>query len=183
MGWMFVPLTEYQGGGPAATIEPLDKNLDHYRNMIQSNLALGVQACYRGPRLYDTERVKQMLKQEVSWYKQYRDILESDIIHGRRPDAVSLDWYLHVNPQLETQGLLVVFNPTSSELQETLKIPMHYTGLRDKAYLHDTREGPNAVNNRKTVSISPQEVLELEVRVPAYSMRSYALEKNNTDKE
>ena len=183
MGWMFVPLTEYQGGGAAATIEPLDKNLDHYRNMIQSNLALGVQACYRGPRLYDTERVKQMLKQEVAWYKQYRDILESDIIHGRRPDAVSLDWYLHVNPQLETQGLLVVFNPTSSELQETLKIPMHYTGLRDKAYLHDTREGPKAVNIRKPVSISPQEVLELEVRVPAYSMRSYALEKNNSDKE
>jgi len=39
------------------------------------------------------------------------------------------------------------------------------------------------VNNRRTVSISPQEVLELEVRVPAYSMRSYALEKNIADKE
>ena len=39
------------------------------------------------------------------------------------------------------------------------------------------------MNIRKPVSISPQEVLELEVRVPAYSMRSYALEKNNSDKE
>ena len=30
MGWMFVPLTEYQGGGPAATIEPLREHLGHY---------------------------------------------------------------------------------------------------------------------------------------------------------
>ena len=53
MGWMFVPLTEYQGGGAAATIEPLDQHLDHYQRMLDSNLALGVQACYRGPRLFD----------------------------------------------------------------------------------------------------------------------------------
>ena len=58
MGWMFVPLTEYQGGGAAATIEPLDEHLDHYERMLVSNLALGVQACYRGPRLYDTERTR-----------------------------------------------------------------------------------------------------------------------------
>ena len=40
MGWMFVPLTEYQGGGAAATIEPLDEHLDHYERMLVSNLAL-----------------------------------------------------------------------------------------------------------------------------------------------
>ena len=39
MGWMFVPLTEYHGGGEAATIEPLEEHLDHYRAMLMSNLA------------------------------------------------------------------------------------------------------------------------------------------------
>ena len=39
MGWMFVPLTEYHGGGAAATIEPLDEHLDHYERMLCSNLA------------------------------------------------------------------------------------------------------------------------------------------------
>jgi hypothetical protein len=53
---MFVPLTEYHGGGAAATIEPLDEHPDHYRRMLESNLGLGVQACYRGPRLFDSAR-------------------------------------------------------------------------------------------------------------------------------
>ena len=86
MGWMFVPLTQYHGGGAAATIEPLDEHLEHYERMLTSNLALGVQACYRGPRLYDTDRTKAMVKQWVDWFKQYRNILESDMIHGRRAE-------------------------------------------------------------------------------------------------
>ena len=61
MGWMFVPLTEYHGGGAAATIEPLNEHIDHYQNMIISNLAAGVQACYRGPRLYDSDETFQMV--------------------------------------------------------------------------------------------------------------------------
>ena len=34
MGWMFVPLTEYQGGGDAATIEPLADHLPHYEQRL-----------------------------------------------------------------------------------------------------------------------------------------------------
>ena len=83
MGWMFVPLTEYQGGGAAATIEPLDEHLDHYERMLVSNLALGVQACYRGPRLYDTPHTGDAAALG-SWFKAHRDILESDLVHGRR---------------------------------------------------------------------------------------------------
>lgn len=45
LGWMFVPLTEYHGGGPEAIIEPLDEHLDHYERILTANLALGVQAC------------------------------------------------------------------------------------------------------------------------------------------
>ena len=49
-----------------------------------------------------------MVQAEVAWYKAHRDILESDLIHGRRADARDLDWMLHVNPQLQEKGLLVV---------------------------------------------------------------------------
>lgn len=188
MGWMFVPLTEYHGGGPKATIEPLDQNIAHYRNMLQSNLGLGVQACYRGPRLYDTERVKAMVRGEVEWYKKYRDILESDIIHGRRPDAMHLDWYLHVNPSLPIQGMFVVFNPTAETLSEKVQIPMHYTGIQNEARIWDTRPSdPTGEENRVGVlpkggagevrAVTPQETMEIEVSVPPFSMRSFAIEK------
>jgi hypothetical protein len=133
LGWMFVPLTEYHGGGAAATIEPLDAHLDHYDRMLTSNLALGVQACYRGPRLYDTERTRDLVAARVAWFKRHRAILESDLVHGRRADGRDLDWMLHVNPSLPTKGMLVVFNPLDEPVTRTLAVDLHYTGLTDRA--------------------------------------------------
>ena len=133
MGWMFVPLTQYHGGGAAATIEPLDKHRDHYERMLTGNLAMGVQACYRGPRLYDTDRTKTLVKKWVDWLKKYRDILESDMIHGRRADGRGIDWMLHANPTLAPKGMLVVFNPLKDTAKRTLKVNLYYTGLTDTA--------------------------------------------------
>ncbi len=133
MGWMFVPLSEYHGGGAAATIEPLDQHRDHYRQMLQANLAMGVQACYRGPRLFDTEATKQMVAENVAWFKKYRDILESDVVHGRRADGQDLDWVLHVNPRLAEKGMLVVFNPGQQTVRKTLDVNLYYTGITDEA--------------------------------------------------
>lgn len=133
MGWMFVPLTEYHGGGAAATIEPLDEHRDHYRRMLESNLALGVQACYRGPRLFDTERTRDLLAERVAWFKAHREVLEADLVHGRRADGRDLDWMLHVNPfpsgPEAARGMLVAFNPLTEEVRRTLDVPLYYTGL------------------------------------------------------
>jgi hypothetical protein len=139
MGWMFVPLTQYHGGGAAATIEPLDQHRDHYERMLASNLALGVQACYRGPRLYDTDQTRELVKTWVDWFKRYRDILESDVVHGRRADGRDLDWMLHVNPRLKHKGMLVVFNPRSETVKRTIRVNLYYTGLTDKVRLCDSK--------------------------------------------
>ncbi|MBL7044441.1 MAG: hypothetical protein ISR77_37795 [Pirellulaceae bacterium] len=140
MGWMFVPLTQYHGGGAAATIEPLDQHRDHYERMLASNLGMGVQACYRGPRLYDTDRTQTLVKTWVDWFNEYRDILESDVVHGRRADGRDLDWMLHVNPKLNQKGLLVAFNPLKEPVKKTIRVNLYYTGLTDKAEVRD-REG------------------------------------------
>ena len=170
MGWMFVPLTEYQGGGAAATIEPLDEHLDHYGRMIESNLALGVQACYRGPRLFDTERTKAMVKGKVDWFKAHRDILESDLIHGRRADAVDLDWMLHVNPKLKEKGLLVVFNPLNEPVTKKLRVNLYYTGLADSARVRE-KGGP-----AKGFKLARDYTVELPVTVSAQGMNWYVVE-------
>jgi|GEM_PF-1018569 len=164
MGWMFVPLTEYHGGGAAATIEPLDEHLDHYEKMISSNMAMGVQSAYRGPRLYDTERTRTMVKKWVDWYKSYRDILESDMIHGRRADGKDIDWMLHVNPSLDHRGMLVVFNPLPEPVEKTLSIPLYYTGLEHKASIH--HEGSTPI----TYSLNRDYTIDLPIHVPANSM-------------
>jgi hypothetical protein len=170
MGWMFVPLTEYQGGGAAATIEPLDQHLDHYERMIESNLALGVQACYRGPRLFDTERTKAMVKSKVDWFKAHRDILESDLIHGRRADARDLDWMLHVNPKLKEKGLLAVFNPLDTPVTKTLRVNLYYTGLTGAAQI---REQGGAA---KPFPLARDYTADVPVTVPAQGMNWFVLE-------
>ena len=133
MGWMFVPLSEYQGGGKAATIEPLDSHLEHYNLMMLSNLSYGVQACYRGPRLFDTPRVRDLVKANVDWFKAHRAILESDVIHVRRADGKDWDGLLHVNPQLKERALLSVFNPLNQSIEREILVPLYYAGLKDSA--------------------------------------------------
>ncbi len=170
MGWMFVPLTQYHGGGAAATIEPLDEHRDHYERMLYSNLALGVQACYRGPRLFDTDRTKDLVARWVKWFKRYRTILESDVIHGRRADGRDLDWMLHVNPRLTQKGLLVVFNPLERAVEKRIPIDLYYTGLTDTARVR-AGEGP-PVEYR----LDRRYRATLPVAVPAQGMAWYVIE-------
>jgi hypothetical protein len=169
MGWMFVPLTQYHGGGAAATIEPLDEHLEHYDRMLTSNLALGVQACYRGPRLYDTERTRELVRSRVAWFREHRAILESDLIHGRRADGRDLDWMLHVNPELTERGMLVVFNPLDHDVRRELEVGLYYTGL-DRA-VSVSREGAAPVQ----LELARDYSVQLEVEVPAGGMSWYVL--------
>lgn len=170
MGWMFVPLTEYHGGGAAATIEPLSEHIDHYQQMIQSNLGLGVQACYRGPRLFDSEKTKAMVKNQVEWFKKYRDILESDVIHGRRADGQDLDWMLHVNPSLQHKGMLLVYNPLDQPIEKRLTVNLYYTGIDNKAIVAD-QEGA-----KQTLELHRDYSVEIPVHLEPNSMKWFTVE-------
>jgi hypothetical protein len=137
MGWMFVPLVEYHGGGEAATFEPLSEHLAEYGWHLAQNFGSGVIACYRGPRLYDTAQTRAVVKKWVDFYKKHRRILDSDIIHVRRPDGRGVDCILHVNPETKERGLAMVYNPTDDPVETTLKLPLYYTGLTEKAKIRE----------------------------------------------
>ena len=109
--------------------------------MVQ-NYGAGIQACYRGPRLYDTEETRQMVKEVIDWYKRYRVILNSDIIHLRKADGRDWDGFLHVNPDGRERGLALFFNPTDRAMTRTVKLPLYYTGLTDRATISREGEAP-----------------------------------------
>jgi hypothetical protein len=119
-----------------------------------------VQACYRGPRLHDTEATKAVVKKWVDFYKAHRAILDGDIIHLRRADGRDLDAILHVNPRAAERGLLVVYNPLDEPLSRTLTVPLYYTGLRGAAKI---RAG-EAV---RTVELDGRGDARIPVTVPA----------------
>ena len=171
MGWMFVPLTEYHGGGAAATLEPLSDHLDAYEAHLANNFGAGVQACYRGPRLYDTEATKALVQKWVHWFKEYRDILESDLIHLRRPDGRDLDCFLHVNPRLRHRAMAVVYNPLSQEAEQGLTLPLYYAGLTEFASVRLQGGKP------KKYRLDRQFNVRVPVRVPAHGRTWLVIEK------
>lgn len=166
-GWMFVPLTEYHGGGPAATMEPLEQNLSDYERHLQNCLGYGVQACYRGPRLYDTEKTKAVVIKWVSWFKKHRDILESDVVHLRRPDGQRPDFALHVNPNLKERAMLVIYNPLGQTVKETIKLPLYYSGLKGKCHV-SANGGPST-----TLPLDQNQTATLTYQIPARGFSYY----------
>ncbi len=170
MGWMFVPLVEYQGGGAGATLEPLHEHLDAYGQHLAQNFLNGVQACYRGPRLYDTPETKAVVQKWVSLYKQYRDILDSDVIHLRRPDGRDYDGLLHVNPFGKHKGFAVIHNPLDTVLKTNVRLPLYYTGLSQFVSL--SHEGGSA----KRVRLERDYSIVVPVTIPARGLTWFAIE-------
>jgi len=170
MGWGFVPLTQYQGGGSAATLEPLAEHLKDYEQLMMQYYGAGVQACYRGPRLYDTEETKQTVVNVINWYKKYRNILNSDVIHLRRADGRDWDGILHVNPDQKEKGLMMLYNPTKEKIVRTIKVPLYYTGLTDIAKVKE-KEG-----SFKNYKLNRDYTIDLTFTIAAESYTWFVIE-------
>lgn len=137
MGWMTLQLVGFYTNDPRVGLEPLSDNLHRYEIGLFQQLASGSQFTVRGNRLYDTPETKEMIVKWVTWFKKYRDILTSDIIHISRPNGRDLDAMFHVNPELKTKGMLIVFNPTERDIKKNIKVPLYYTGLNNSAMLRE----------------------------------------------
>ncbi len=163
MGWGFVPLTKYQGGGSEAILEPLKDHLKDYEQLMMQYYGAGVQACYRGPRLYDTEETEAVVKNVIGWYKQYREILNSDIIHLRRADGRDWDGIMHLNPNLKNKGLVMLYNPLKENITRSIKLPLYYSGLTKEVKILE--KGKNKIT--KTLDRNYQ--VQIECTIPAES--------------
>lgn len=170
MGWMFVPLIPYHGGGEAAMITPLHKNLAHYEQRLANLFGGGVQACYRGPELYDTPETRDVVKKWVDFYKKHRQVLDGDLIHLRRPDGQDYDGWLHVNPGGKEKGLAMIYNPLNEAITRTLRLPLYYTGLSKTAKL------TIGDNKPKTHTLDRDYAIPITLTIPARSQISILIE-------
>jgi len=159
MGWGFVPLVRYQGGGPEAVLEPLSEHLKDYEQLMMQYYGAGVQACYRGPRLYDTDSTLKLVRRVIGWYKKYRQILNADIIHLRRADGRDWDGFLHVDPSGPVKGLLMVFNPLRQPIERTIDVPLTYAGIKGVAAVSN-EDGPSF-----PLKVSASGTIQLKIRL------------------
>jgi hypothetical protein len=161
MGWGFVPLTAYHGGGEDAVLEPLSEHLNDYKQLMMQYYGAGVQACYRGPRLYDTEETKKVVIEVIDWYKEYRDILNADIVRLRRADGRDWDGWMHVDPNGKQKGLAMLFNPTPQTIKKSINVPLYYSGIDKTACIK--LEGGASKNHTLNRDYS----IDIEVEIPA----------------
>jgi len=172
MSWGFVPLTKYQGGGPEAVLEPLKEHLEDYRQLMMQYYGAGVQACYRGPRLFDSEETRIMVKSTLDWYKKYREILNSDMIQLRRADGRDWDGFIHVNPALREKGFVMLYNPTNEVIVRRISIPLYYAGIKRAAQV--SFQGAAF----KSLPINAQKEISIDVRIPANGHVWYVIQGN-----
>lgn len=161
MSWGFVPLTAYHGGGAESVLEPLNDHLEDYKQLMMQYYGAGIQACYRGPRLYDTEETKQTVIEVINWYKKYREILNADVIHLRRADGRDWDGILHVQADGKIKGLAMLYNPLNETIKRKITLPLYYTGAQ-KSVKISQKEGPT-----KSYDLNRSYQAEPEVEIPA----------------
>ncbi|NBB30907.1 alpha-galactosidase [Cellulophaga sp. BC115SP] len=161
MSWGFVPLTKYQGGDESAILEPLNEHLSDYEQLMMIYYGAGVQACYRGPRLYDTDATKAVVQKTISWYKKYRDILNADMIQLRRADGRDWDGLLHVSSTLLQKGLAMLYNPNKEDIERTITLPLYYSGLTKEAKVRE-KEGSS-----KVYLLNQNHEIQVKVKIPA----------------
>jgi hypothetical protein len=172
MGWGFVPLTKYQGGGPEAVLEPLQDHLKDYEMLMVQYYGAGVQACYRGPRLYDSEKTKALVTNTIGWYKRYRDILNAPIIHLRRADGRDWDGFMHVSTTLKDRAFVLLFNPTKQAITKKISLPLYYSGLKGAVLISKKDE-------LKSLATIKENKINLEVTIPAEGYSWYVLRAAN----
>ena len=93
----------------------------------------------------------------VNWFKQHRKILNSDIVHLRRPDLSSIDAMLHVNSnttKTADRAMLMIWNQTPHHEKQTLKVPLYYTGLATQASVSVEGGAPKMYTLARDFSIS-----------------------------
>lgn len=136
MGWTFLPVEEYHGGGSAAKFEPLTENLAEYDWALAQAAASGVWPCVRGKRLYDSEACRGVVKYWANVIRRHKTLLNANTVHAYPPKAsenlnfaVDMDVILQENHTTPDKLFLMVCNQTTETRTKTFVLPAFYTGL------------------------------------------------------
>ena len=136
MGWGFLPVEEYHGGGATAKFEPLTENLAEYDWALAQAAASGVWPCVRGKRLYDSETCRDVVKYWTSVMHRHKTLLNSNTVHAYPPKATEnlnfaedMDVILQENHTTPDKLFLMVCNQTQETRTKTFILPAYFTGL------------------------------------------------------
>jgi alpha-galactosidase len=110
-----------------------------------------------------------LVEKWVNFYKKHRQVLDGDIIHLRRPDGRDWDGILHVNPDGEEKGLIMLYNPLESAITREITIPVYYTGLHEKVLLEEN------MGNKQNLTVNRDYEITINVTIPEKGYNFFVL--------
>ena len=88
--------------------------LDYY---FASLASYGVKLGMLGMEVYTNDVQKGVVRRWLAFIRDYRSILEKDVVHLADVDGRHIDAIVHVDPDTARCGLLAAFNPTDRRLR------------------------------------------------------------------
>jgi hypothetical protein len=88
----------------------------------------------------------------------------------RRADGRDWDGIMHVNPQLKTKALVMLYNPLKEKIIRAIKIPLYYSGLKTVAAVREKN------GTSKIYSLNRNYEIELPVSIQAESYTWFVVE-------
>ncbi|MCL5096866.1 MAG: LamG domain-containing protein, partial [Candidatus Omnitrophica bacterium] len=162
-------ISAYQDPKARTNLESPDAYLEWYKLSLAQVLGSGCLANFFANQLYDSDQTRQVAHQWFGWYKRYRSILTSDIIHVKRPDGRGIDCIFHVNPNLKERGLVLFFNPLGERITSQFALPLYYTGLSKTAWIRE-QEG-----KAKPFKLNHDCRVELTVKLPPHGVTWFVI--------
>ena len=105
-----------------------------------------------------------MVSRWVQFNQRHRAIHDSAIIPLRRADGRDWDGLMHVNPDLPTPALAVIYNPLDQPIERQISVPLYYSGLSEKAICRVNDGEPNRL------SLDQQGAAKMKLTIPARGM-------------
>lgn len=189
MGWGFLPLNVYHGGGSKAKFCPTDKNAFEYDWALAEIVASGVWPTLRGRKVYDSEKGRDILKKWVQVYKKYRSVLNGITVHFMPPRinknnperTTCMDAIMNVLPYGDIRGFVMFFNQTDRRISKKVRLPLYYTGLTDIEM--PPPPVPDTKNSDVEYPVYGEEIAPLVILARDGRDRRYFKDSPVTDKE
>ena len=148
-GWM----------GEKCPTQPMEQALPQVDLAYAQYLGQGMPSCFNCDRVHDGEASKQLIAFWISFFKDHRSLLTTDLIHLLRPNGLDVDGALHVQPDAAAaaagpgpayRAIGHLFNPRATALtasatryslarnattgeRNLLRVPLYYTGLKPES--------------------------------------------------
>ena len=100
-----------------------------YDHALANVYGFGHSGGFYGKMPYIGPCTKRIFQKWIQFFKQYRETLSGELVHLSAPNGYRPDAVMHVAPGARPPALLVILNPTDTDMSVNVELPLDYAGF------------------------------------------------------